>query len=181
MDVRLSTDRLILRRPTEADIPAVVAGFNDFQVVRYLTRVQYPYTEADAREWLSTRQPPQPANAHFGIELPGDGLVGFVSLQAELGFWLARPYHGRGLMTEACTAVLDWHFGALPDDIVHSGAHVGNTASLNVQHKLGFLELPGTQSRLVRSLGREVPHILTTLSRVDYEPARLRLRSTSWM
>jgi RimJ/RimL family protein N-acetyltransferase len=180
MDVRLRTERLILRRPTEADIPAVVAGFNDYEVVRYLTRVQYPYTEADARAWLAAREPPRPDNAHFGIELPGEGLVGFVSLETELGFWLARHRHGHGLMTEACTALLDWHFDALPDDIVHSGAHVGNEASLNVQRKLGFVQWPGTQSRLVRSLGREVPHILTTLSRVDYEAAGSRLRSRSW-
>jgi len=180
MDVSLRTERLILRRPTEADIPAVVAGFNDFEVVRYLTRVQYPYTEADARAWLAARQSPRPAEAHFGIELPGEGLVGFVSLETELGFWLARHCHGRGLMTEACIALLDWHFDALPDDVVHSGAHVGNTASLNVQRKLGFIELPGTQSRLVRSLGQEVPHILTTLSRADYEAASSRLRSRSW-
>ena len=181
MDVTLTTKRLILRRPTEADIPAVVAGFNDYEIVRYLTRVQYPYTEADARAWLATRQPPRPTNAHFGIELPGEGMIGFVSLQSELGFWLARPCHGRGLMTEACTALLDWHFDALPDDIVQSGAHVGNTASLKVQQKLGFVEWPGTELRFALSHGRDVPHIRTTLSRVDYEAAKSGLKSRSWM
>jgi RimJ/RimL family protein N-acetyltransferase len=181
MDVTLTTARLVLRQPSAADAPAVVAGLNDFEVARYLTRVPFPYSAADADRWLGTLKPPTPGAAHFAIELRGDGLVGVVSLQSELGFWLARHCHGRGLMTEACTALLDWHFDALPDDIVQSGAHVGNTASLKVQQKLGFVEWPGTELRFALSHGRDVPHIRTTLSRVDYEAARSGLKSRSWM
>lgn len=180
MDVRLRSERLVLRPPDEADVPAIVAGLNDFEVTRYLTRVPYPYAEADARWWLGTLKPPVPGAAHFAIELEGHGLVGVVGIENELGYWLAPHCHGRGLMTEACTALLDWHFAANPGDLVPSGAHEGNERSLSVQRKLGFVVWPGAQMRFVTSQGRELPHIRTTLSRVDYEAARSRLRSRSW-
>ena len=180
MDVNLKTERLILRPPTVADSPAIVAGLNDFEVTRYLTRVPYPYAEADARWWLSTLKPPAPGAAHFAIELGRHGLIGVVSIENELGYWLDRRFHGQGLMTEACVALLDWHFAAHPGDLVPSGAHEGNEASLNVQRKLGFVVWPGAQLRFVRSQGRDIPHIPTTLTRVDYEAARSQLRSRSW-
>ena len=180
MDVILRSDRLVLRPLRLADAPAIVTGLNDFEVTRYLTRVPYPYTEADAQHWLATLKPPVPGVAHFAIELPGEGMIGVVSIENELGYWLDRHFHSRGLMTEACDALLDWHFAAHPGDLVPSGAHEGNEASLNVQRKLGFVIWPGAQLRFVRSQGRDIPHIPTTLSRVDYEAARSRLRSRSW-
>lgn len=180
MDVRLRSARLVLRSPTEADIPAIVAGLNVWEVTRFLTRVPFPYGEADAREWLGMLKPPVPGAAHFAIELGSHGTVGMVGIENELGYWLDHRWHGRGLMTEACRTLLDWHFAALPRSLVPSGAHEGNEASLKVQRKLGFVEWPGTELRLVRSVDRKVPHVRTTLSRVDYEAATSQLRSRSW-
>jgi RimJ/RimL family protein N-acetyltransferase len=182
MDVKLRSERLVLRPVTEDDIPAILAGLNDFEVTQYLTRVPHPFSVADAREWLAMLAAPTPDAAHLAITLAdeGDGMVGVVALENELGYWLDRRYHGRGLMTEASITLLDWHFAARPDSLVPSGVHVGNTASLNVQRKLGFVEWPGTELRFARSLGREVPHIKTTLGRTDYEAAKSQLRSRSW-
>lgn len=180
MDVILRTERLVLRSQTKADIPVIVSGLNDFAVARYLARVPYPYTEADAHEWLATLKPPRPDAAHLAIELEGAGMVGVVGIESELGYWLVPRFHGRGLMTEACLAVLDWHFAAHPGNLVASGAYVGNAPSLNVQRKLGFVEWPGIERRYSRSHGQELDHVKTTLSRLDYEAARARLRSRSW-
>jgi len=180
MDVSLRTNRLLVRPPMSGDVGAIVAGLNDFQVARLLTRTPYPYSEADARAWLATLQPPRPGAAHFAIELRGEGMIGVVSLEKELGYWLDRRFHGLGLMTEACVALLDWHFGARPDDPVASGAHVGNAASLNVQRKLGFVTQPGTEMRFVRSQGREIAHVRTVLTHRDYLSARATPRTGSW-
>ena len=176
--MELRTERLILRPQRGDDVAAIIAGLNDYEVTRYLTVVPFPYTEADAEAWVSQQKPAVPGAAHFAIELPGEGMIGGVGLAAELGYWLNRRYHGRGYMTEASTAVLDWHFAALPDDLVHSGAHVGNTASLNVQKKLGFVDTGVPSMRFVRSQGREIEHVETTLVRADYEAARRRLRTS---
>lgn len=176
--MELRTERLILRPMRETDVAAIVAALNDYEVTRHLTVVPFPYAEADAREWIGLQKPAVPGAAHFAIELPGEGMVGAVGLANELGYWLNRRYHGRGVMTEASAAVLDWHFSVLPDDLVHSGAHVGNTASLSVQEKLGFIDTGAPSMRFVRSQNRDIEHVETTLVRADYEAARRRLRAS---
>lgn len=175
--MELRSERLILRPMRETDAAAIVAALSDYEVTRYLTVVPFPYTEADALEWIGMQKPTVPGEAHFAIELPGEGMVGAVGIARELGYWLNRRYHGRGIMTEASAAVLDWHFSELPDDLVHSGAHVGNTASLGVQKKLGFIDTGAPSMRFVRSQNRDIEHVETTLTQADYRAARRRTRT----
>lgn len=168
MDVELRTPRLLLRPQRETDIPAIMAGLNDWDVVRWLTVVPYPYTRADADEWMGRQTPPVPGHAHFAIDLPGAGMIGVVTLDSELGYWLDRSQHGHGYMTEACGTLLDWHFAARPDDVIPSGYHAGNAASAAVQRKLGLVETGYRDMRPVRSQQREVEHIGTSLSRAQF-------------
>jgi RimJ/RimL family protein N-acetyltransferase len=174
MVVTLNTARLVLRQPGPEDVDAIVEGLNDFEVTRFLTKVPFPYRAEDANWWLGTLTEPQPGRAHFAIDLSGK-LIGVVSLESELGYWLDRKHHGRGYMTEAAEALLRWHFAALPADNVASGAHVGNAASLHVQNKLGFRDTYRRSMRPVSSLGREVEHVETSLTRTDFEMVRQAL------
>ena len=174
MDVEISTPRLLLRQQREADIPAIMSGLNDWDVVRWLTVVPYPYARSDADEWIARQKPPVPGHAHFAIDLAGPGLIGVVTLDSEFGYWLDRSQHGRGFMTEASAALLEWHFAAQPDDVIPSGYHVGNVASAAVQRKLGFVETGEHDMRLVRSQQREVEHIHTTLTRAHFESSPIR-------
>ena len=174
MDVAIHTPRLLLRPQVEADIPAIVSGLNDWEVARWLTVVPFPYTRADGEEWIARQKPPVPGAAHFAIDLPGHGLIGVVTIDNELGYWLDRSAHGNGYMTEACVALLEWHFAALPDDIVPSGYHAGNAASAVVQRNLGFVESGRREMRFVRSQQREVEHIDTTLTWAQFGASRAR-------
>jgi len=177
VDVELETPRLLLRQRQLADVSAFIEGLNDWEVVRWLTVVPYPYTLADVDEWLSRRKPLVQGQAQFTIERPGKGMIGVVSLDDHLGYWLSRAYHNKGYMTEACVALLEWHFDAKPNDIVPSSYHVGNSASASVQRKLGFTETGMREMRFVRSQQRDVMHIDTTLTRTQFEasPARRRI------
>lgn len=177
MELELHSERLVLRPLRETDAPAIVSALSDYEVTRYLTVVPFPYSEEDARAWIGMQQPAMPGEAHFAIELPGSGMIGAVGIAKELGYWLNRRYHGQGIMTEASAALLDWHFSVLPDDLVHSGAHVGNMASLGVQKKLGFIDAGATSMRFVRSQNRDIEHVETTLIRADYQAARRRTRT----
>lgn len=169
MDVELATPRLRLRPQHASDIPAIIDGLNDWEVVRWLTVVPHPYTQADAEEWIGRQTTPTPGHAHFAIELGGNGLIGVVTLDSELGYWMQRRHQGHGYMTEACAALLEWHFTARPDDRVTSGYHVGNAASAAVQRKLGFVASGARDMRFVRSQGQEVEHIVTSLTRTRFE------------
>jgi RimJ/RimL family protein N-acetyltransferase len=176
MDVELLTPRLRLRPQVAADIPAIIAGLNDWEVARWLTVVPYPYTRTDADEWIGRQVPPVPGHAHFAIDT-GDGLVGVATLDNELGYWLDRSVHGRGYMTEACVTLLEWNFNFRPDDVVPSGYHAGNAASAAVQHKLGFVETGKREMRFVRSQQCEVEHVGTSLTKAQFETAMSARRS----
>lgn len=129
----IRTQRLILRDATLDDAPCYALGVGEYEVARFLTPVPYPYTLAMAVDWLRQVRPASPERSLLVIELPGKGFIGCVSLLSELGFWIARPHWNRGYVTEAATALLDWHFAGTQSHVVVSSAQHNNAASLAVQ------------------------------------------------
>jgi len=164
----IQTERLILRESTLADAPSYALGVSEYDVAKFLTPVPYPYTLAMAIDWLRRARPATPAQAMLVVELPGRGVIGCVSLISELGFWIARPHWNRGYVTEAATALLDWHFAGTQAKAVTSSAHHNNAASLAVQRKLGFAEI-GREVRFSQTLQRNVDHVMTRLTRQDWQ------------
>lgn len=56
----------------------------------------------------------------------------------ELGYWIGRPFWGKGYMPEALTAVLGYAFDTLRKDAVWGGHYAENTQSGRVQAKCGL-------------------------------------------
>ncbi|HEY3800679.1 MAG TPA: GNAT family N-acetyltransferase [Caulobacteraceae bacterium] len=120
---QLETPRLILRPQSERDIPAVQAGFEQWNVVRYLhAHVPWPYpADGAATHWRATaaREMAEGRKSHWVLTLKrGDGeAIGAITLWADdgesrdmRGFWLDPKYWGRGLMTEAANRVTQYAF-----------------------------------------------------------------------
>lgn len=59
--------------------------------------------------------------------------------ECELGYWLGKPFWGRGYMPEAANELLRHAFEDLGMTIVWCGYYDGNTKSARVQEKVGFL------------------------------------------
>jgi [ribosomal protein S5]-alanine N-acetyltransferase len=74
----------------------------------------------------------------------------FGSMDVELGFVLARSYWGRGLMTEAVTAVKDWALAHSSVDRVWATCDVENFASARVLEKSGLTPRGIFHRRIVR-------------------------------
>jgi RimJ/RimL family protein N-acetyltransferase len=135
----LQTKRLILRplRKSDARVFALLAG--DWAVASMTSDIPHPFSEAQAMAWIR----PARGEVRFAIVRDG-GLIGGVGFYrrpsgvAELGFWLGRPWWGRGFATEAAKAVLA--YGAATRRLPgFSSAHfVDNPASARVLAKLGF-------------------------------------------
>ena len=51
-DLKLETRRLILCRPTLEDAPAIQRLIDNWNVVKWLGRVPFPYPETGARDWI---------------------------------------------------------------------------------------------------------------------------------
>ena len=139
MDQRtaLQTERLVLRPLTPDDIPDIVAGLNDYDVSKWLTVVPYPYTPADAAEFL-THLETRGAFDGFGLTRDGGPVMGVVGIDNSLGYWLARAHHGHGYMSEAAKALVGHWFTATGADALTSGHFEGNVASASILAKLGF-------------------------------------------
>jgi ribosomal-protein-serine acetyltransferase len=73
------------------------------------------------------------------------GVVGFhridwMNRATSIGYWLAADRQGRGTMTEAVRALVDYAFGTLDLHRIEISAAVGNARSRAVIERLGFRE-----------------------------------------
>jgi len=146
---RLESERLILRRLTDADLKAFLAYLNDPLVARYQTWEDYPEQTAIERiEEQKALAPGIPGRAFtFALELKETGaLVGHVVLtvqekdaqQAEIGFTLAREFHGQGLAAEGAARVLDYAFTELKLHRVFAITDCENDSSVALLGRLGM-------------------------------------------
>jgi RimJ/RimL family protein N-acetyltransferase len=144
----LETRRLILRPLELRDAERAQLLFPVWEVVRHLTdRVPWPYPPDGA--YTHYRDFALPAMErgdewHWSLRLKDnpDELIGAISLMRgdgpNRGFWLGLPWHGRGLMSEACDAVTDHWFGVLDFDVLRVPKAVVNTASRRISEKQGM-------------------------------------------
>ena len=58
--------------------------------------------------------------------------------ECELGYWLAKPFWGQGIMPEAAAELIRYGFEDLGMRRIWCGYYEGNTKSRRVQEKLGF-------------------------------------------
>jgi RimJ/RimL family protein N-acetyltransferase len=112
--VEIRTERLILRRPRLADLPAVVAACQDSEISRFIPYIPVPYGEADGRTFLDSveRAWEESDERTFAICGEDNLLIGAVTVrlreEGTVGYWLAPGARGHGVMTEAVTAVVRW-------------------------------------------------------------------------
>ena len=128
--------------------PDLAAAINNKKVLDNLRDgIPYPYTEADAKEFIcATLAAEKDSQYAFAVMRDGNviGSVGVFRQEnihrftAELGYYIAEPYWGMGIMTEAVRRVCAFIFENT--DIVRIFAHpyAHNRASCRVLEKAGF-------------------------------------------
>jgi [ribosomal protein S5]-alanine N-acetyltransferase len=144
----LTTGRLSLRAFGNGDAPSVSRLADDIEISRNTLKIPHPYTEADARLWLSIQreQLRTGSGAVFAITKKDDGLlIGACGMElfpdhkrGELGYWLGRDYWGNGFATEAAGAVVGWGFERLGLARVSAARFSDNPASGRVLEKIGM-------------------------------------------
>ena len=145
------------------DREAIIANLQDGFVQPWTLLIPWPYTEAHADEWLAQAVPGDSRGHECRIWAIRDatgrqiGGIGFHSSArgqehaAELGYWLASHWQGRGIMSQAVQAVSDFGFQQLGLARMTAAIFIGNDASARVLEKCGFtLEAP-----LLRKLYRK--------------------------
>lgn len=140
----IRTARLVLDAPRVSDTDEIVALANDFEVARWLGRLPHPYGPEDAEFFFREVMPNE---LSWAIRPAGGSLAGIGGLmprgeeRAELGYWLGRPYHGRGYGREAVGAIVEFGFCQLGLAEIEACCFEGNVRSLAILRGLGFREV----------------------------------------
>src|SRR6476646_8419537 len=157
------TPRLLLRPGFPEDAPALTRAISDQMIARNLAVVPWPYTLRDAEAFIaSPRDPVLPSLLIFERTDVEPRLIGSCGLgrrpsgAVEMGYWIARPFWGRGFATEACTALVEIA-RALALASIEGSHFIDNPASGRVLEKLGFEPLGIIAPRLSCARGTEVP------------------------
>lgn len=104
-----------------------------------------PYTVHDARDFIKSLQQRTPETT-FAIEVDREaaGSIGFVlrhdveRVSAEIGYWLAEPFWGRGIATEALAALTGYAIATHRLTRVYALPFAWNAASCRVLEKAGY-------------------------------------------
>src|ERR1700722_7861970 len=163
----LESERLILRPPRPSDVAAMAVWLGDYDVSRMLARVPHPYGEGDAEDFIAQAPPHR-----FVVQRKQDGLfMGMIGLHPEddyeFGYWLGKPFWGRGYATEAAHRLVTFAFVELGRESVHAGWFYDNPASGHVLAKLGGRH-DGSRMRECRARGIKVLCHEMLLTRADF-------------
>ena len=171
------TERLLLRPGWAEDAPALARAIADEQVVRNLATAPWPFALQDAEAFLAA--PRDPALPSFLITERTDGaprIVGACGLgrrpsgAVEMGYWIARPYWGRGFATEASQALIDIA-RALKLPRLEASHFIDNPASGRVLEKLGFVATGLSAARYSCARGGEAIAKLYRLRLIERQEA----------
>ena len=162
----LTTPRLLLRRLTAADAPALLAFMAKPEV---MYAWEHGFTREDVDSWIARQAARYDADGYGYwalVERSSGALVGQAGLMkscihgqgcVEVGYLLAPHRWGRGYAAEAARACLAYAFGPLGLDEVWASIRPTNEASLRVARALGMTPC-GSHTVVYR--GKPMPHLL---------------------
>lgn len=165
---RTVSPELFLSGLVPGDREHLVEALTDGEIARQAASIPNPYTLAHADEFIAFAEEDARRvgiDVIWGLRESSGRLIGCIGLhdvrplldaptdehrEGSLGYWLAKPYRGRGLMTQAVEKVCEVGFYELELDEIVALVKKGNHDSEGVLVRAGFAleaELPGYYER----------------------------------
>jgi ribosomal-protein-alanine N-acetyltransferase len=178
----IATLRLALREIRQEDAPRLHEIWTDPEVLRYL--VLDPFTTLDQTlEMISILKNLRPLGGGFRWALtlvPEERIIGTCGFhnwkkehsRAELGYELEPLSWGRGLMSEAIRAALDFGFERMGLNRIEAFVTTGNVRSLGLLERNGF-SMEGTLRQYEWARGSFQDQWVFSLLRQDWENRRI--------
>jgi ribosomal-protein-alanine N-acetyltransferase len=152
--VQITLKSAMIRTWRLSDAEAVQRYANNRKIWANLRDIfPHPYTLENARQFLEMVTQENPATT-FAIATESEP-IGSIRLKlgsdihrksAELGYWLAEPFWGRGIMSEAVAGFTPRGFEMFDVERIYAEPLANNQASARVLEKAGF-----TREALLRS------------------------------
>lgn len=162
-----------LRPWSPDDLGNLVKYANNFNIARYLTGMfPHPYTAEDGKRFLKMATEPQPLRI-FAIEVDGEAAGGIGVhpqtdihvMSAELGYWLAEPFWGRGIVTGAVRQTVEYAFENFGIVRLYARPFSNNPGSQRVLEKAGF-ELEARLKKSIFKNGELLDELIYSIVRV---------------
>lgn len=178
----LVSGRLLLRPFQPADAAALSRIAGDRVIADTMISIPHPYPLDLAIARIETQSSELRSGRafHFAMTLLGDSLlIGAISLrdierehsQAELTFWVGKPWWGLGYAKEAGATVVDFGFGGLGLNRIYAHHMIRNPAAGAVMRALG-MRREGLLRQRVRKWGIFEDVALCAVLQHDWEASR---------
>lgn len=173
------TKRLILRPWNEDDAPALFkyasdenvadpAGWPAHKSVEESKNVIKDVFSAKNTFAVCLRESGEPIGC-IGLMTGEAASIELGADEAEIGYWLGAPFWGRGLMTEAANAIIDYGFEMLGLKCIKCGYFDGNARSYGVQKKCGFVHSHTVKDAYWALTDKTLTEHITVLTRDNWE------------
>jgi [ribosomal protein S5]-alanine N-acetyltransferase len=138
--VRLEDEAIVLRLLEDDDALALASAIGSDPDLDRWTRIPFPYTEDDAREFIASTEESAFAilDRSSGELLGGIGARTFDMAIVDIGYWVKADARGRGVATRALVLVARFAFDELGAGRVQLTTELDNLASQRVAEKAGF-------------------------------------------
>lgn len=164
-------------RPWQTDdAHSLIKHANNLNVSRNLRDgFPYPYTMHDARKWLQMVGENK-TDIILAIDISGEA-AGGIGIHAgkdvyryngEIGYWLSEKYWGKGIMTEAVKALVEYAFVQTHFLRIFATIFQHNSSSMRVLEKCGF-NFEATHKRTVMKEGKLLDEHLYALLKEDWD------------
>ncbi len=164
-------------RPWEnSDLSSLVKYANNPRIARNLTnQFPHPYTEEAGKAFISYARSDDPIHI-FAIAIQGEA-VGGIGLHPqtdifiknmELGYWLAEPFWGKGIITRAIAQMLRFGFTQYAIDRIFARPFGTNIASQKALEKNKFI-LEATFHNTIYKHGEYLDELVYAIRRHDWE------------
>lgn len=146
--MEIQTERLVLRPWRESDAEALFRYASDPDVGPRAGWPPHKTAEeslavirdifSNDHTWAIELKETGEAVGCMGYYLYGESNIPIGENEAEIGYWVAKPYWNGGLCTEALRAMIDYGFNVEGFEVLWSDFFVDNPASGRVMEKCGF-------------------------------------------
>ncbi len=132
------------------DVEQLVMYLNDKEIYNNTLTVPFPYTKADGEYFVQLcekKKRKYGKNINWAIRDKNKKLIGGCSFHMkyprnsrkdEIGYWLARPYWNKGIMTKVVNKLCEIGFTKFKLKKIEATVFIHNNASCRVLDKAGF-------------------------------------------
>lgn len=132
-----------------SDAEKIYEYLQDFDIVKYLATVPNPYLLENALSFIqfANEMENEQKEFHCAIaQLENDTMLGLIGVKeinfhsgtCEIGYWLGREYHNKGIMTKSIKQIIQFCFIDLKLQTVKAIVFESNNASIKALEKSGF-------------------------------------------